>query len=258
MLKDSSEPAAADPSQPRRGSWIAPFSVLFIVFTFFASQLAAGVALYGYGNSKGWSNAIIEKWLDNSVPAQFVYFVISDMLLLLAIWVALRFLQWSWRTIGLSRPKVVHILTGILATLPYYLLYIALVAVLIQVFPGLKVDQKQEIGFNTVIGHGQLMLTFISLVVLPPLVEEIAMRGFLYTGIRQWLPKIGAALLVSVLFGTAHLAEGGDAGLLWIGAIDTFVLSMVLVYLREKTGNLWAGITLHACKNGIAFWLLFG
>jgi membrane protease YdiL (CAAX protease family) len=27
--------------------------------------------------------------------------------------------------------------------------------------------------------------------------------------------------------------------------------------LREITGNLWAGITLHAIKNGIAFFSLF-
>jgi membrane protease YdiL (CAAX protease family) len=51
--------------------------------------------------------------------------------------------------------------------------------------------------------------------------------------------------------------EGGAAGPLWIGAVDTFTLSLVLVSLREITGNLWAGISLHAAKNGIAFILLF-
>ena len=55
----------------------------------------------------------------------------------------------------------------------------------------------------------------------------------------------------------AHLAEGGAAGPLWIGFIDTFILSLVLCYLRVKTGSLWAGITLHALKNGIAFVALF-
>ena len=83
------------------------------------------------------------------------------------------------------------------------------------------------------------------------------MRGFLYTGLRQWLPKVLAALVVSGLFGAAHLAEGGDGAPLWIGAIDTFTLSLVMVFLREKTGNLWAGITLHTVKNAVAFVFVF-
>ena len=44
---------------------------------------------------------------------------------------------------------------------------------------------------------------------------------------------------------------------LWIGALDTFILSLFLVFLREATGNLWAGITLHATKNLVAFITLF-
>ena len=39
--------------------------------------------------------------------------------------------------------------------------------------------------------------------------------------------------------------------------LDTFILSLVLIYLREKTGGLWASITLHAFKNGVAFVALF-
>jgi membrane protease YdiL (CAAX protease family) len=228
-----------------------------VTFAFFASQIIAGIVLYAYGNSKGWTGKVIDAWLSSSVPAQFFYFLMSDALILLSIFAGLKFLGWSWRTIGLIRPKAVHIVAGVAATLPYYMLYLALVSILIHIFPALNVDQKQEIGFDDVVGHSQLLLTFVSLVILPPLAEEIAMRGFLYSGVRQWFPKIVAALLVSAVFGAAHLAEGGDAGPLWIGAIDTFVLSLVLIYLREKTGNLWAGITLHACKNGIAFWLLF-
>jgi len=97
----------------------------------------------------------------------------------------------------------------------------------------------------------------VSLVVLPPLAEETAMRGFLYTGLKRLFPWTVSGMLVSLLFGAAHLAEGGASGPLWIGAIDTFTLSLVLVFLREKTGNLWAGVALHATKNFVAFYALF-
>jgi membrane protease YdiL (CAAX protease family) len=60
-----------------------------------------------------------------------------------------------------------------------------------------------------------------------------------------------------LLFAAAHLQWGSGAPLLWVAAIDTFVLSMVLSTLREKTGSLWSAIGLHAIKNGVAFTLLF-
>jgi membrane protease YdiL (CAAX protease family) len=169
----------------------------------------------------------------------------------------LKLFHWQWSTIGLKTPKIRHIAYGILAAVPYYILYIIAVVIIGAIIPGLNVNQTQQIGFNSVHGVLPLLLAFVSLVVVPPLAEEIAMRGFLYTGLKKWLPKIISGLVVSVLFGAAHLAEGGSAGPLWIGAMDTFILSLVLVFLREKTGNLWAGITLHALKNGAAFISLF-
>jgi membrane protease YdiL (CAAX protease family) len=59
------------------------------------------------------------------------------------------------------------------------------------------------------------------------------------------------------LFGVAHLQFGSGAPLLWVAALDTFTLSIVLCYLREKTGSVWAGVFLHAIKNAIAFVALF-
>jgi membrane protease YdiL (CAAX protease family) len=82
-------------------------------------------------------------------------------------------------------------------------------------------------------------------------------RGFLYSTLKKALPTAGAVILTSLLFAGAHLPEGGAAGPLYIAALDTFVLSLILIYLREKTGSLWASITLHACKNGVAFLALF-
>ena len=99
---------------------------------------------------------------------------------------------------------------------------------------------------------------FISLVVLPPIVEEILVRGFLYTSLRKYLPRIWAVIIASALFAAAHLPEGNSgAGLLWVAAVDTFILSAVLIYLREKTDKLWASMMVHGMKNGIAFLSLF-
>ncbi len=106
-------------------------------------------------------------------------------------------------------------------------------------------------------GSGPLILTFISLVILPPLAEEIMVRGFLYSSLKKAMPVAWAVIATSAIFAAAHLPEGGAAGPLYIAALDTFVLSLVLIYLREKTGSLWSSITLHMIKNGVAFVALF-
>jgi membrane protease YdiL (CAAX protease family) len=123
--------------------------------------------------------------------------------------------------------------------------------------PSFNVNEQQQIGFSNVHGGLPLLMTFVSLVILPPLAEEIMVRGFLYSTLKKAMPALAAVILTSALFASAHLPEGGDAGPLYIAALDTFVLSLVLIYLREKTGSLWASITLHAAKNGIAFVALF-
>lgn len=261
MLNDSSNSVAPTTdvatARPRSGAWLGPFSIFYVLLAFFGTQIVASIVLLRYGAMKGMTGAQIDHWLNSSVPAQFAFVTMSEVLLIGAIYLILRWLHWTWRTIGLRRPTITQLLTGVAATVPYYILYIIIVALVSHFVPGLNINQKQDVGFNQVSGSLALGLTFISLVVLPPLAEEITMRGFLYSGLRKWLPRFAAALLVSLLFGAAHLAEGGAAGPLWIGAIDTFTLSMVLVFLREKTGNLWAGIVLHACKNGLAFMLLY-
>lgn len=244
------------PPSTRRLS-VAVMATFAIVVLFFGAQTLGSMLISLIPAAQHWSHVQTDDWLTNSIGAQFAFVAVSDGLVLAGIAWLLKLFHWRWQDIGLKWPKLWHIAVGLAAVVPYYAAYIMLVMGLKAFIPALNIDQKQEIGFNTVHGGISLLMTFVSLVVIPPIVEEVAMRGFLYTGLRKWLPRIVAALAVSALFGAAHLMEGGAAGPLWIGAIDTFTLSLVLVSLREMTGNLWAGISLHAAKNGIAFILLY-
>ncbi len=258
MSKDSSKPAAAALKRPLHGARIAGLALGATVVLFFAAQIIGGLIVGIIPVVYHWFGGQGGSWLkDGSVAVQFAYGLLADGLIIGGVMLLLKWFRWRPETIGLKVPKAQHILFGVLAAVPYYVLFIAVVAIVGVLIPSLNISQKQELGFDSVHGQLSLILTFVGLVVVPPLAEEIAMRGFLYTGLRQWMPKIVAALIVSGLFGAAHLAEGGDAGPLWVGAIDTFMLSLVLVFLREKTGNLWAGITLHAIKNGVAFVSLY-
>jgi membrane protease YdiL (CAAX protease family) len=189
--------------------------------------------------------------------AMFFEILAIELITLYLVYLFLNWRKLSFRSLGLNQPAVKHIAYALSGFALYFLLYIVVLIIAKQLIPSLNFDQKQDLGFEP--SNTQALLpVFISLVVLPPITEEIVVRGFLFGGLRTKLPFITSAVITSLLFAAAHLSEGGSgAGLLWVAGIDTFVLSMVLCYLREKTGSLWPSIGVHMLKNGLAFVVLF-
>jgi membrane protease YdiL (CAAX protease family) len=253
MSNDSS----STPAEPEPVSWNPWLGLIFVVLVYYVSQILGGAAVSIYPGLQNWSHSQSLEWLNHSVTAQFVYILIAETLAVGAIYLFLKRRGLSLAAIGLKKPRLRDPLYGLAALPAYFLIYLIAIGIISHFIPGLNINQEQHIGFNSVHGTVQLTMTFISLVIVPPLAEEIMIRGFLYSSLRKALKIIPAALIASLIFAAAHLPEGGAAGPLYIAAIDTFVLSLVLVYLREKTGSLWASITLHALKNGIAFVALF-
>ncbi len=240
-----------------RVPWPIALGLFFVIAIFFMSQLVGGLVASIYPLIKHWTKLQTTNWLASSVLAQFIYVLVAELTVIAAVYWFLKLYKRGWGAIGLHKPQWRDAAYGLAAVIPYYIFFLITVSIASKLIPGLNVTQQQEIGFTNVHGSLALALTFISLAILPPLTEEILVRGFLYTTFRKGLPILWAAILTSLVFASAHLPEGGAAGPLYIAAIDTFILSMVLVYLREKTSNLWAGITLHAIKNGVAFCALF-
>ena len=234
--------------------WISFF---FVIIMFFLSQIIGGIIISIYPELKGWNSVKADNWLNNSVLAQFFYVLIAESINLIAIYLFLKRQKVKLSAIGLRKPKLSDIYYGLIVIPIYYGGYFLAITLLTSLYSGFNVNQTQQIGFNNVHGLTQLILTFISLVILPPITEEIMVRGMIYSSLKTKLPTFFAVILTSVLFASAHLPEGGKSGLLWIGAVDTFTLSLVLIYLREKTSGLYSSMILHAVKNGVAFYILF-
>lgn len=244
-------------SSSSRVPWNPWLGVVFVVVTYYAAEILAGLVLFVYPALRHWPHSQAMDWLTNSVVAQFLYLLLASGGILAALHLFLKRYDWSFAGIGLKRPRWRDLAYGLMAVPVYYLLYLVTIGLATHFLPGLNVDQKQQIGFDNLSGAVPYILAFISLVILPPLTEEIMVRGFLYGSLKKAMKVLPGALLTSLIFASAHLPEGGATGPLYIAAVDTFVLSLVLIYLREKTGSLWASITLHAIKNGIAFVALF-
>lgn len=228
----------------------------FVIATFLFSQLISSVLLAAYASLRGYEGAAIDEWF-NTTGAQFAYYILTAALVVAAVAAFLRFYKQNWSIIGLRRPKWSDLGYALMAAPVYFALYVAVVTLVSALVPGFNIDQEQELGFDNVTGTAALVMVFISLVILPPIAEEIMMRGLLYGSLKKALPLVLAVIITSIVFAIAHLPAGGAEGPLYIAAIDTFILSLVLIYLREKTNGLWSSIYLHALKNGIAFTFLF-
>jgi uncharacterized protein len=230
-------------------------SIAALVGIFFTSQILAGIMLSFYPLVKGWSSGQSETWLTNSVAAQFLFVLLTEVY---AVWIVIWLInkaKVAWQRIGLVRPVLRDIGFALLGYLVYFAAYL-LIIVLINRFSLIDLEQEQQIGFEGSKSRTDIMMVFASLVILPPLAEEIMFRGFLFSSLRTKLNFMRAAAVTSVLFGLVHLQFGSGAPLLWAAALDTFVLSAVLCYLRERSASLWPCILLHAIKNGIAFSVL--
>ena len=153
--------------------------------------------------------------------------------------------------IGLSRGVKFIDIRYFLADLPMFYVVNIVVAGLATYLLGSEImGQDQNIGFamsgNTT---WQLVLIFITVVIVAPVIEEIVMRGFLFKKIRKNMPFWPTAILISLIFAAAH-------GQVNVG-IMTFIMSMFCCWIREKTGAIWGAIFLHMFVNGLAFFLLF-
>ena len=196
-----------------------------------------------------------EKFYD-SAWGQFSFVLLIEVVTMYLLWQVMKWRKITFRQLGWNMPRLKYVGYALLGFASYFLLYIMTISFIRILIPSLDLEQQQEIGFDKSVGGVELLPVFISLVILPPLVEEIVARGFLYTNLRAHTTVLMASFVTSVLFAAAHLS-GAAEGLLWVAAIDTFILSLVMCYLRERSGSLWPPIGVHFIKNGVAFFILF-
>lgn len=240
-------------SEPSKDLGSPAWVIGYVLVIFVLSQFVAALIVQSAAALITHSDAVS---LDNSVPAQFVYVLLAEGLSIALVLYALRLRRLPPSTIGLGRrPNPSDLRRGLVGFGIFYGLLIVSSIILSTIFPELN-KGTQDVGFNNLNTGLQSALAFVALVFLPPLGEEVLVRGYLYSGLRARLRYVPAMLVTSLLFGAAHLATG-DSGALWSAGVNTFILSLVLVYLRETTGALYAGMLVHMLNNLIAFGVHF-
>ncbi|MBX4199474.1 CPBP family intramembrane metalloprotease [Candidatus Saccharibacteria bacterium] len=223
--------------------------VLNVLLIFIISQV---VAIFLVGLGMRLANKPLSS-LDNSAGLQFLYVFLAEGLAVGLVLLIVRHRKIGLSSIGLGRkPHWRDLLRAIIGFGIFYVLLIAASIILTLIFPNFD-KGTQDVGFNHLNGTAASLIAFVALVILPPLGEEPLVRGYLYSGLRSRLKFVPALIITSLLFGAAHLQTGAGTEVLWAAAANTFLLSVVLVYLREKSGALYAGMLVHMFNNAIAF-----
>ena len=87
-------------------------------------------------------------------------------------------------------------------------------------------------------------LMLLNLLVAAPVVEEIVMRGVVYTRIENAVGSKSAIIISSLLFGMMHVSAGG-----LILAIGAVLMGLVFALIFAKTNSLWVCIVAHSFAN---------
>jgi membrane protease YdiL (CAAX protease family) len=226
--------------------------ILFTLLIFFFSQVIAAL-IVEVGLAASHSGVS----LDNSAFGQFVFILMAEGLAAYSVFWLVKRRGLGLSSIGLGRrPLVTDVVKGAIGFAIFYVLLIVANVVVSLFWPDLG-SEKQDVGFNSIHTASDNVFALIALVILPPLGEETLVRGYLYSGLRAVWRFWPALLVTSLLFSAAHLELGSGGPLVWAAALDTFILSVVLVFLRERTGALYAGMLVHMLNNFIAFGVHF-
>jgi membrane protease YdiL (CAAX protease family) len=244
MSKDTSELAIGgkdrEPSQQSTTKQWGPFAAIWYgILVFLGPQLIVGEVVY----------LLNFQMQDTDLESFYMYGISVAITFILLSQLLRRKYGSSFFKIGLNKFRPRYIGYALLA-LPCYLILSSVFSdIVAAVYHNFNSGQQQNLGFTSVVNPIQVIAVFVSLVIIPPLVEESVFRGFLFMGLRKKLNPWWAAIVTSLIFGVAHWQLNVS--------VDTFALSLALCYLRIKTDSLWPGIFLHATKNFIAFVFVF-
>lgn len=146
--------------------------------------------------------------------------------------------------LGLVRPRSPGSYLGALGLyLPFVFLYFGLLVAWAHLARHLGWDEQQEVLALLLGLEGrELVLACVLAVVVGPFLEELVFRGVLQGACGELLGSRQGWLVASVIFAAMH-------GL--VGLPGLLALSLLLGWLRRRTGSIFVPFVVHAAHNGL-------
>ena len=214
-------------------SWIGVPLLLLSAFRF-AAPYDANIQNFVQGVSTG------------DITASFQLTVLGGLASLGLVWLVLHKYKLSWGSLGLRKFNVVKasLLVVSMFVVFFALAWTALIVTKL-LLPGFDPNQEQVNEFTKAITGNTKLISFLALVIIPPIIEEILFRGFMFPAFSGKVGIFFGALFSSLLFGFAHLQAN-------VG-VYTVVLGLLLCFMYKRTNSIIPGIVLHMINNYVAF-----
>ncbi len=148
----------------------------------------------------------------------------------------------------LTRPSWRSLFKEVLLSVPLCLLMWLMLALLVWLWSYLPTEQPSNPLADA---PGQSWMLFVMVAAactvgpVAPVAEEIFFRGFLYNGLRRYVPTGAAVVVQAAVFGMYH-----PYNLSYVVAASGLGLYLALIYEWRK--SLVAPICLHIMQNGLA------
>ena len=164
--------------------------------------------------------------------------LISGILTLLSCWIIC-----SLRNKRLSEEVCLRRIDkkGVLPLLALGMILNIAVSFFMQVLPLPQSWMESYAESTSVLSGGNIIMQWVSSILIAPVMEEMIFRGFVYTRLKRGIPIWLAAILSALLFGAMH------GNLLW--SAYTCLFGVLLVWCFERYGSLAASILLHMAFN---------
>jgi membrane protease YdiL (CAAX protease family) len=220
--------------------WLA-FAIIPVVL--YALSFAF-IALAGFMSVGVQTEPSLELFELASIEAEF-----------LALWIVLLYLVrrkgHPWSIVGL-KPFPLRTLLVIPASYPMQLA--ALTSFNTALLPVLPAVQAYQTSLDPAFEPSGVAIgfTFLGMVVMAPIVEELLFRGFFFTGFRSYIGPVGAAVVSAVLFSLAHafpLFSPFSLNLSPTQALSTFLAGLVWAGMRHDSDSVFPSMLAHAAWN---------
>ncbi len=236
-------------------SWFSLKTVIFTVLVFFGAQFVALMFIYGLLSAFGYSETEITSLFETNYTYTLIFsLAVAALVIATVFWLLKLRLKKPLDYLLLKKKLALREVGLVCVVYIVYFFVLLLVTAIVGSTTSVDINQQQELGFSapsTLIGYLQV---YLIIALLPPILEEILFRGFLFGTLKRHLTITWSAIITSLLFGVAHLEYDN---LNWIAAIDTLIFSGFLIYLVQRQKSLYGAMLLHCIKNSIAFYVLF-
>lgn len=219
------------PAQP----WGVPATIAWLLFAFLASVVVATIVFAAWQGDRvnirpsTYDGVMITIGAMASVPVQIAVLAF-----------AARLRRWTPADyLALNRPKRSEIIFAVLCTIALMVAFDALMAVSGRdLVPPFQVEAYQSAK-----DAGWMLGLMLAIVVVAPVGEEIAFRGFLYRGlVRPGYERL-AIVVISLAWALLHIQYD------WLGMAQIFAAGLTLGWFRWASGSTSLTIIMHFLIN---------